>query len=104
MVNTTVSKEALVKAGRCVIQAGTGSPTNNAFISSISWQQTDSLGIGIVWQQPHVHLIHRKISHIQVHEVTACFLKVSNIYLILSHWPINTQQIFDFARLNPQIG
>ena len=35
------------------------------FISSISWQQTDSLGVGIVWQQPHLHLHACKISHIQ---------------------------------------
>ena len=62
MLKTTVSKQALVKDGCCVIQAGTGSPVNNDFISSISWQQTDSLGVGIVWQQPHLHLHACKIS------------------------------------------
>ena len=62
MLKTTVSKQALVKDGCCVIQAGTGSPINNDFILSISWQQADSLDVGIVWQQPHLHLHGCKIS------------------------------------------
>ena len=78
--NTIVSKQALVKAGRCVIQAGTGSPINNAFISLISWQQTDSLGNAIVWQQPHLHLTQCKISHTKVHKVTACLCTYQSIF------------------------
>ena len=74
MLRTTVSKQALVKDGCCVIQGGTGSPINNDFISSISWQQTDSLGVGIVWQQPHVHLHACKFSHILVAQ---CFIRTN---------------------------
>lgn len=69
MVSTALFRQAFAKSRCCVMQAGTGSPTNNVTISSSFWQHIDSLSVTIGWQQPHAHLLVIAVCNCTCHMV-----------------------------------